>query len=63
MSTDQQLIQGLLVVVIGACCYQLGRGSKKQIINDTLEALINFKFLRTRTVNGEIEMIRYDEEK
>jgi|MDTC01.3.fsa_nt_gb hypothetical protein len=63
MSTDQQLIHILLVVVIGACCYQLGRGSKKQIINDTLEALINFKFLRTRTVNGEIEMIRYDEEK
>jgi len=63
MADDQMITYLLCTAVIGFCAYQLGRGAKRHIINNTIEALISFKYIKTRKVNGEIEMIPYDGEK
>lgn len=42
--------------------FWFGRGETKTIIADTIDSLIREGYLRSRLVNGEIEVLKLDEE-
>lgn len=50
-----------MIVCLMFCSYLIGKQSKEKAYAETIDALIAAGFLKTKKVNGEIEILKWNE--